>query len=328
MVIFVPLFEESIKRMAAADFYIIVNPHSGSGKTMSEWSVAQDELKEKGIEYVSVFTLKIGHAKELSYKAAVEGYRKIIAVGGDGTLHEVFCGVGEAVDKGIARAEEFFISVIPIGSGNDWVKAVGIPRDTKKAVEALASPRTEKEDYVRVRTSNGTCVMANVGGLGFDSHVCERVNSLKSRGMRSKRIYINSLLYTILHLNAINIEVIADGEKFFSGECYSIAFGNGEYSGGGMRQTPGARIGDGLLDVLLVPKVSLFNILREIPRLFKGNIDESKYIKFFRCREVSIVPLNAASADIVEVDGEIEGRLPLTIQVSGEQFKIPAKTIK
>lgn len=314
--------------MAAADCYIIVNPHSGSGKTMSEWSVAQDELKKKGIDYLSVFTKKIGHAKELAYRAAVEGYRKIIAVGGDGTLHEVFCGVGKAVDESIAPAEAFFISVIPIGSGNDWIKAIGIPHDTRKAVAVIASSHTDREDYVKVRTSNGSCVMANVGGLGFDSHVCERVNSLKSRGMRSKRIYINSLLYTILHLKALDIEVIADGERVFSGECYSIAFGNGEYSGGGMRQTPGALIGDGLLDVLIVPKTSLFNILREMPRLFKGNMGESKRIKSFRCREVSIVPLNAASKDIVEVDGEIEGHLPLTIEISGAQFRIPAKTVK
>lgn len=314
--------------MAAADCYIIVNPHSGSGKTMSEWFVAQDELAKRGIDYVSVFTEKIGHAKELAYKASIAGYRKIIAVGGDGTLHEVFCGIGKAVDEGVAPAQDFFISVIPIGSGNDWVKTTGVPRDTKKAVAAIASPHTAMEDYVSVRTASGTCVMANIGGIGFDSHVCDRVNSLKARGMRSKRIYLNSLIYTILHLNPINIEVIADGEKVFSGECYSIAFGNGEYSGGGMRQTAGALIDDGLLDVLIVPKTSLFNILRETPRLFKGNIGESRYIKSLRCREVSVVPLNAASADIVEVDGEIEGHLPLTIKMSGSQFRIPAKVIK
>lgn len=310
--------------MAAKNWYFIVNPHAGSGKTMSEWVIAEKELDKREIPYVSVFTERIGHAKELAYAAACEGYRKFMAVGGDGSVHEVMCGIVKAVDEGVAPASEFFLSVIPIGSGNDWIKTIGIPHDTVKAIEASDSEKTAREDILKARFSDKSSVVSNIAGAGFDSHVCDIVNAQKAAGKRSKRIYAKALVRTIAGLKSINVSVICDGKEVFSGPCYSISIGNGRYSGGGMLQTPGATIDDGQADMLIVPKLPIHVILKEVPKIFKGTIDKSPYTKTVRFRQATIVPLDAASADLVEIDGEVEGRLPVTFEMSGDQINIPA----
>jgi diacylglycerol kinase family enzyme len=135
-------------------------------------------------------------------------------------------------------------------------------------------------------------------------------------------IYLDALRHTIFHIKAIRVRVIADSVERFSGECYSIAVGNGKYSGGGMRQVPLAEPDDGQIDVLVVPKAKLSKLVAEMPRLFGGNIHVSSLVMSFRCRELRIEPLDEASCDIVEVDGEIEGRLPVSVKLDGRRLNV------
>ena len=178
-------------------------------------------------------------------------------------------------------------------------------------------------DVIRATSRDGKVSwMANGCGLGFDSHVCERVNRQKERGMRGKMIYLNALRYTLMHTRTIHISLSADGKVLFCGEAYSLAAGNGAWSGGGMRQVPLAVNDDGLLDYMLVPKAKLVNLAREIPRLFSGTVNESELIRYGRCRTLQVAPLDEASADIIEYDGEVEGQLPLTLEVTGAKIHV------
>lgn len=304
-------------------WYIIINPHAGSGKTMAQWAIAEKRLAELDIPYTAAFTGYKAHAKQLAYDAAEAGFRRIMAVGGDGSVHEMFTGVMNWCEKNGVPADEFYLGVIPIGSGNDWIKSFSIPHDTLKVVDIIHRGKFKKQDVVSVRAAGDrVCYMANIGGVGFDSHVCERVNAKKERGYRSKRIYVNALIHTILHLKRFQVEVIGDGESYYKGNCYSIALGNGRYSGSGMLQTGISEIDDGLLDVLIVPVVSVFSIIKEIRRVFDGTTNESKAMLYRRCRNLRLVPLNAKSADVVEIDGEIEGRLPLEVSVTGQMVNV------
>ena len=173
------------------EWYIIVNPHAGSGKTMRYWVPAEARLQELGIPYNTVYTTHKRHAAELSALAARTGYRKIMAVGGDGSIHEVFEGVLGWCETSGTDPSEFYLAVAPIGSGNDWIKSFGVPKDVMKVLEIVARDTFVQEDVVRVTLAGGKVSwMANIGGLGFDSHVCERVNAQKDRGMRSSSIYL------------------------------------------------------------------------------------------------------------------------------------------
>ena len=305
------------------DWYFIVNPRAGSGKTMSKWVPAEQKLQKLGIGFVTVMTDHKKHATSLAEDAARLGYRRIMAVGGDGSLHEVMNGICNWCDESGAPTEDFTIGVMPIGSGNDWIKSMGLPHDFDAIISILSDGTTGQMDVVKVRMGNGSCkYMANIGGTGFDSHVCSRVNIQKESGKRSKLIYLDGLRYTMTHISSIRLKVIADGAPVFEGDCYSVALGNGCYSGGGMRQVPLADPCDGILDYMVVPKLPLGTIARQIPRLFSGNLHKSPDVISGRCKSLQIVPLDSSSEDIVELDGEIEGRLPLSIEMEPRKIRV------
>ncbi len=263
------------------------------------------------------------HAITLAREAAAAGYRRIAAVGGDGSLHEVFGGICSWCGQTGTSPLEFTLAVVPIGSGNDWIKSCRVPDSVPDVIELIARESFGRMDVVRATSRDGNVAyMANGCGIGFDSHVCERVNRQKERGMRGKMIYLNALRYTIFHLKPISVTVQADGETVFSGEAYSLAVGNGAWSGGGMRQAPLAVNDDGQLDYMVVPKSKLRSLVKEIPRLFSGTVHESTLIVYGKCRTLRVAPLDEASADIIEYDGEVEGRLPLLLEATGEQINV------
>ena len=304
-------------------WYFIVNPRAGSGKTMSEWVPAERLLGQKGVPFVTAMTDHQNHAVALAREAAAAGYRRIAAVGGDGSLHEVLEGICSWCMETGTPPEEFCLAVVPIGSGNDWIKSCRVPDDMEAVVDLIATESFGWMDIVRGACADGYVAwMANCGGIGFDSHVCERVNRQKERGMRGRLIYLDALRYTIFHLKPISILVRADGREVFSGDAYSLAAGNGPYSGGGMRQVPLASNDDGLLDYMIVPQASLGNLMRELPRLFSGTVHESELVLSGRCRSLQIAPLDETSADIIELDGEIVGRLPLQLELTGSRIRV------
>jgi YegS/Rv2252/BmrU family lipid kinase len=305
------------------NWYIIANARAGSSQTFGLWEKAQKELDAYGVGYTLVRTEHRGHARELARDAAAAGWRKLLAVGGDGSIHEVMGGVLDWCADNGGDPAEFTLGVAPIGSGNDWIKSFGISNDAMKIIPLMAEGRSGKEDVFHLQFGDGRRAwMANGAGTGFDAHVCQRVNHQKERGLRSKMIYLDALRYTIFHIKPIRVRVTGDGKEYFCGECYSIALGNGKYSGGGMRQVPLAEPDDGLLDVLVVPKARLARLVPEIPRLFAGTVHQSALTISFRCRELSIEPLDDASRDIVEVDGEIEGQLPLSVRLDGRKLNV------
>ena len=301
------------------DWYCIVNPHAGSRKTMDEWRIAERKFTELSVPYKTTLTNYKFHATVLAYEAALHGYRRILAVGGDGSVHEVLAGIMQYVDETGTPSEDFTLAVVPIGSGNDWIKTNNVPHDTEKVVEMIAAESFGMMDIVRVESTGGRSYMANVGGTGFDSHVCERVNAQKEHGKRNNRIYFNALIHTVLNFRRFvnNMTIVADGRTVFDGVTYSVALGNGPYSGGGMRQVPLAVNDDGMLDYLVVPKMTLTRIAKEAGRLYNGTACESPYLVSGKCRVLEIM-----GDDLVEVDGEIKGNLPLKVSVTGSQIKV------
>ena len=308
-------------------WFCVVNPHAGSGKTLSEWEKAQKALQAARIPYQTSFTQYKNHARELVAEAASQGYRRFLAIGGDGSVHEVMSGVLSFAEGAGMEPEEFTVGVIPIGSGNDWIRTLGIPHEVGAAVGLLEGPSLGREDVVRVSCTSQdpaaadaerVCYMANIGGVGVDSHVCDRVNALKDKGKRGKLLYLKALLYTLCHAHSFSTRIVADGVCVFEGEAYSVAFGNGRYSGGGMRQVPLAQIDDGLLDYMIVPKAPLLRIFTQLPRLYLGTAHKSSLLLSGRCKT-----LEMSGENIIELDGEIVGKLPLRICMTGHQVCVP-----
>jgi len=304
-------------------WFVIVNPHAGSGKTMAEWQKAEKKLRAKGIRYRPVNTSHAGHAVELACAAAGQGFRRFVAVGGDGTAHEVLNGIMKFNEQSPEiPLEEFTLAVIPIGSGNDWIKAHKVPHDTEDVVELLAEGRTSRQDVVKVtlcapenpEQSVKTVYMLNVGGVGFDARVCEIVNAQKSAGKTGKMLYARALMRVLANFYSFPAVVHADGETVYEGDCYSLAFGIGPYSGGGMRQVPSAVFNDGLLDVLVIPKIRMGYLARKVTKLFDGTLEDVPELFFRKVKRVDVAPLSEMY-EPVEVDGEVIGRFPVSLEV-------------
>ena len=310
----------------------IVNVFAASKKAGSVWKRAAACLEEAGVAYKAEFTGGKYNATELSKKAAARGYRKFIAVGGDGTIHDVLNGIAEyAMSESEVSLSDFTLSVIPVGSGNDWVKSVGLSADIKQAVASIAAGVTGVQDVVKVSVLDdldfsaeplAVSYMSNIGGVGLDARVCEIVNRKKERGRRGKKLYVSALLYCIRHRVPIRAKVICDGQAIFSGRYLSMAFGVGKYSGGGMRQTPAAVLDDGLLDITIIPDIPIWTIAKEVYKLFTGNFLTIKEVIPAKCREVLILPESEADAEPVEVDGEVVGRAPVKMEVLEQQINI------
>ena len=261
---------------------VVVNVFAASRKAGSVWKKAAAMLEEANVPYKAMFTGGPDNAIAISRKSCARGYRRFIAVGGDGTVHDVLNGIAEYVYSGVdpdVAISDFTLGVLPVGSGNDWVKSTGVPQDVKSAVDVIAAGHTGFQDVVRVEVLDpsdyasaplSVSYMANVGGVGLDARVCEIVNRKKEQGRRGKKLYVSALLYCIKHRVPIRAKVVCDGKEVFAGRYLSIAFGVGRYSGGGMRQTPLAELGDGLLDITVIPDIPIWTIAKEVPRLFTG----------------------------------------------------------
>lgn len=313
---------------------VVVNVFAASKKAGSVWKKAAAMLEEANVPYKAMFTGGPDNAIAISRKSCARGYRRFIAVGGDGTVHDVLNGIAEYVyssDDSDVVISDFTLGVLPVGSGNDWVKSTGVPRDIKGAVDVIAAGCTGLQDVVRVEVLDpsdyasaplSVSYMANVGGVGLDARVCEIVNRKKEQGRRGKKLYVSALLYCIKHRVPIRAKVVCDGKEVFAGRYLSIAFGVGRYSGGGMRQTPLAELGDGLLDITVIPDIPIWTIAKEVPRLFTGTFHKVDVLTMAKCREVLVLPDGEADAEPAEVDGEVVGRAPVRMTVLDEQIRV------
>lgn len=334
--------DEPCSAEAGSRWFIVVNPHAGSGRTAREWGRIKDCLDRNGISYDFRMTDCRYHATEIVLDASREGFRRFIAVGGDGTIHEVLGGImlyldsllpeSGSADDAEARSPrpslaDFSIAVIPVGSGNDWIRCHDIPDNLEEIVCLVKSGSFARQDVVRVTTDAGVTYMVNIGGAGFDARVCERVNRCKDKGKRGRMLYIWSLVHNFVTYKPSPMEISLDGKALFSGDCFSVAVGTGKYSGGGMRQTPEAVSDDGLMDVTVIPPLPFVKIAAEIRRLFDGSFLKVRELVAGRCRRLTVAPAGNVP-EIVEVDGEIVGRLPATFEVLREQIRVLDRTLQ
>ena len=266
-----------------------------------------------------------GHAIELAQEAATEGYRKIIAVGGDGTVHEVMTGLLRFADAGKANLGDFTLAVIPSGTGNDWIRSTGIAQDVEEAVQCIIKGNTGKEDVVRMTMPSGVFCMANIGGIGVDAAICHNTNKLKEKGHKGGFLYTLVAPYSTLSRKRNLVEVVCDGEIVYKGKLFTATLGNGAYRGGGLIQTAqDTRWDDGMLDVSIMPGVNHIKGLMLMMHCLSGDLSVQPGMITRRFKKMTVTPLGKMP-DIVEVDGEIPGTLPLTMEYTGQQINIIVK---
>jgi YegS/Rv2252/BmrU family lipid kinase len=294
------------------EWLVIVNPNAGNGKGKKDWEKISVLLNKEELQFRVVFTGRKGHAKIIALEGINSGFRKIITVGGDGTMNEVVNGV--FLNK-VCLTTDISLALIPVGTGNDWGRMFGIPLDYEKAIKIIGEYKLMLHDVGKVSSFEGSDkkerYFINIAGLGFESVVVKKTNYQKDRGHSGKLIYLYNLLMSLLSYKNTKADIIIDGEKR-SADIFSLNVGNGRYCGGGMRQTPNAFPDDGLLDVTLINGIGKFEIIRNLKILYDGTILSHPKIDGFRCRNIKVL---SDSLIYVEADGESLGHTPAEFSI-------------
>ena len=314
-------------------WFAVLNVYAASKQAVKRWTKAEKRLKDREVVYHGNRTGRSGNAMEITFDACMAGYRKFIAVGGDGTIHDVLNGIAAFVDwatenGGKVQLSDFTLAAIPVGSGNDWIKSVAVPKDVADAVDVLVDGTLKRQDVVRVSLTDkaqrelSRSYMANIGGIGIDARVCEKVNALKKKGKRGRILYVISLIEAIRERKPKMAKVICDDQIVFDGAYFSMAFGVGKYSGGGMRQTPEAVLDDGLLDMTIIPELPMRRIAREAPRLFTDTFLKVPELVTSKSKTITICPYGSDELEPIEIDGEVVGRGDVRFEVLDGQINI------
>ena len=291
---------------------VIVNPNAGKGKGRKDWQKISSILKKYGISYKEMFTERKGHAIELSKAAINDRYRKLLCVGGDGTLNEIVNG--SFIQKA-CPTKEITLGLIPVGTGNDWGRMFGIPHDYEGAIKIIDEGRHMLHDIGTISYYNGDIrgirYFINIAGLGFESVVVKRTNAQKDKGRSGKAIYFYNLLMSLLSYKNTRAEISIDGSKYFA-DIFSLNVGNGRYCGGGMRQTPEAIPNDGILDVTVIKSMGKLEIILNLNKLYNGTILDHPKIDGYKGKNVIVSTDETLFAD---ADGEHLGHTPVEFNI-------------
>mgnify|MGYP000557034754 FL=1 len=296
-------------------FFIVVNPHSGNSNFKKSWEKITYILKLKNINFSYSFTEYRKHEVILVDKAIEQGYRNIISVGGDGTLHHVVNGI---MKQRYIKTSKIKLGVIPLGTGNDWIRTYNIPNSIEKSINVILKNTTVLQDIGCLTLLNGKKeYFNNLAGTGYDGYVVKNLNYLKKMGSLA---FLVSGLYSLFSYKKTKYKIIINN-KTINEQCLMILFGICKYSGGGLRVTKDPNPKDGLLDITIVKNISFLDLLFNIPKLYNGDIIHHRKVTNYKTRELKILD-NYNST--IEADGEIigNGSLNVTIKQNAVLFLI------
>lgn len=300
-----------IKRKDLFMYYFIVNKISGNGKGLKVWKKVEKLLQEKRINYQVRFTERPKHAVEIAKELSSEKCYAIVAVGGDGTVHDVANGlIGSNIPLG----------VIPAGSGNDFARALDIPMDYKKALERILMGKQRKIDIGRI----GEEYCITVAGIGFDGKVAEVNNASKyKKWLNLIRLgalsYGLSFLHVLLKYRPVNIQLKVDGENLVFFNVWLIAIANIPNYGGGIRICPDACYNDGLFDICIVHSITKWDLLRTFPKAYKGKHLFHSGVTMIKGKQVEVI---SEFPVIVQGDGEILMKTPVNVTIQRDALLI------
>lgn len=266
---------------------LIINPAAGNGRAKEIGQAAEALLRERGIAFETHWTERPGHATELAREAAERGAETVIAFGGDGTVTETAAGL---------RRTRTALGIVPAGTGNDFIKTVGIPKDWREALEYVLSHPARPVDTGMA----GERFFMNVCGAGFDVMVLDFAESAKKR-MHGIWPYLYGVIRAIKAFKPFRMHIEINDGTVLDGEYMICSVGNGRYIGGGIPITPLSYVTNGVFEILVVDAVPRWKIPFYLPSLMMGTLYKRKPAHRYQARECSL----AAKGMRLNLDGEI-----------------------
>jgi diacylglycerol kinase (ATP) len=268
-------------------YALILNPMAGRGKGRKLAKDIISKVNRKLGQVEVFFTEYAGHAKQIAHQIKND-YSVIIVAGGDGTIHETVNGMinGKAV-----------LSVIPIGSGNDFVRMLNIPRNIDEAIAVIQNGKKMWIDIGKI----GDRYFPNGIGIGFDAWVVKE--SMKIKKLRGFMIYLYSVLKTVFSFKNEFVTFYSNG-KTEQKNIFLIAVGNGKAMGGGFFLNPEAKINDGKFDVCIINALSKKEVFLNLPKAVKGAHTHLPQVTTLQTEQLKIFSDKGIA---VHADGELLG---------------------
>jgi YegS/Rv2252/BmrU family lipid kinase len=293
--------------------FLVVNPQSAGGATGRRWpEIRAEVLRAVGDGAEHAFTERPMHAAALTAEALKSGFRRIVAVGGDGTLNEVVNGFFQ---DGTAVPADACLALVPRGTGGDFRRTFGLNGSLRESCQRLAG-EVRPLDVGRIRFTRpdgtpGTRYFVNVASFGVSGKVDQAVNS-GSKALGGKVSFFIASVRTLLGWRDQKVRIRADGGAEESLAITTLAVANGQYFGGGMRVAPDADPSDGQFDVTIWSGYHLKDFALKSASVYDGSHVRWAGTRTLRCRRLE------ASSDeevLLDVDGEQPGRLPATFEL-------------
>ena len=301
------------------DWFVIINPTSGNGKSKKLIPKLISELNANSISFIHVITEYHNHGFELVQKAISDGYKKFISVGGDGTLHNIVNGV---MSQLIVNSSEIKIGVIPVGTGNDWIKTYGISKNIKKNIQVIKQENSILQDIGKINLINYKSIIYfnNLAGIGFDGHVVNSITKYKKLGSLS---YLVGVIKGFSTYKPVQLKITINNKEIITTSLMTL-IGICQYSGGGMQLTKNPDATDGLFDITIAENITIGNVLLNILKLFNGSIVNHPKVKTYKSNHVKIA-IHDNSHPFIQADGELITTSNLEIQLIPKaiQFIIP-----
>ncbi|WP_296634076.1 diacylglycerol kinase family protein [Polaribacter sp.] len=309
---------EFINQTDENSWFIIANPTAGNKIFNKQWKEIKTQLSLNNISYSFSFTAFSKHEIELVQQAIQKGFRKIISVGGDGTLHHVVNGI---MLQTYVKTTDITIGVIPIGTGNDLVKTYKIPNNTTKAIKIIKKNSTILQDVGLCKTVNNTFdYFINVAGIGFDGYVIYKLNNLKKFGAIG---YLLAGINSLLSYNTSKFK-ISFNNKIIETKSLLTIVGICKYAGGGLQFTNNVDPADGLFDITIVKNIKIITILLNINKLFKGSLYKLKKISNYKSSKITIESSNTTT--YIQADGELIGTNKVSFNVIKKAIRFIVNT--
>ena len=287
---------------------VLLNPNAGHGAALKHFPQVEKALRAAGMEFDVAQTRAALHAVQLAWEAPGQGYERIIAVGGDGIVHEVVNGLMRASDEG----ETIALGIIPLGKGNDFIKSLppalspGETRDDwQQALPRILGDKTMLVDVgkitgdVPVPGHPHPQYFVNGTDVGFGARVAKAVRTVPVTGLAA---YLLAIMQVLADYNMPHIKLTLDGSEVIELNTTLSAVTNGRCFGSAFWLTPQAEIDDGVFDVVIAKELGRVGILQIIPQLMKGTHMNHPVVTFRHARHVL---LESPAPMIIEADGEL-----------------------
>jgi diacylglycerol kinase (ATP) len=291
---------------------LLVNPTSGGGRGGWSGTEVAEQLVAAGVEVQDVSGADADEARTNAQKALADGVEALVVVGGDGVVH---------LGANLVAGTSIPLGIVPAGTGNDIARALGLSIDdvavAGSAVLAGSVRTIDAARQVSDDSSDGAGWFVGVLGAGFDAKVNERANGW--RWPKGPRKYDLAIARELPVFKPLPYELELDGTTV-TANAMLVAVGNGPSYGGGMLVCPDAELDDGLLDVMIVDKISKLEFLKVYPKVYTGAHKDHPAVSIHRAKRVRL----STPGIVAYADGERYAALPLTVEVVPGALKVLA----